>query len=119
MSIKSMTLSLRSKIYGSDKVIEAMIAAELSEGQIEVFIKTLHSKKTPKSIIGEPKRGGRKVWPGTREKIYDRDGRRCVFCGSVCDITIDHIIPVSKGGLSRSGNLQTLCLPCNIKKGNK
>jgi 5-methylcytosine-specific restriction endonuclease McrA len=34
-------------------------------------------------------------------------------------MTIDHIIPKSKGGPHQLDNLQTLCFPCNLKKGNK
>jgi len=34
-------------------------------------------------------------------------------------LTIDHIIPISKGGKWEIGNLQTACKPCNCKKDNK
>jgi hypothetical protein len=39
--------------------------------------------------------------------------------GKEIQITLDHTIPRSKGGLSNIDNLQPMCEPCNIKKGNK
>ena len=51
-----------------------------------------------------------------RQKVFDRDNNQCVFCGSRKDLTVDHILPKSKGGKSNSENLQTLCGPCNSRK---
>lgn len=55
-----------------------------------------------------------------------RDARRkkikkyfCVYCSSRENLTVDHILPISKGGDSRRYNLQILCQPCNVKKANK
>lgn len=63
----------------------------------------------------------RKVGPDRRAAIYARDGNRCVECGEKDkgQLTLDHIIPVSKGGSSRDENLQTMCRRCNVAKGNK
>lgn len=60
-----------------------------------------------------------------RTKIKERDGYACKHCRiSVADephllLEIDHILPVSKGGLSVETNLQTLCWKCNRSKSNK
>lgn len=54
-----------------------------------------------------------------RRRIYDRDGHKCVVCGSIDHLTIDHITPVSKGGDSSDDNLRTLCKSCNSSKGNR
>ncbi len=48
-----------------------------------------------------------------------RDGHACVYCGSKKNLTIDHIIPKSKGGDNTWKNLVTCCSPCNLKKGDK
>ena len=52
-----------------------------------------------------------------RERIYRRDGYRCLRCGSIHDLTIDHIYPQSLGGPTAEANLQTLCRSCNSSKG--
>jgi hypothetical protein len=52
-----------------------------------------------------------------RREVIDRDGRCCLACGATRRLTIDHITPVSRGGDNSVENLQTLCLPCNARKG--
>lgn len=60
-----------------------------------------------------------------RQKIKERDGYTCQCCGISINqephllLEIDHIIPVSKGGLTTEDNLQTLCWRCNRSKGAK
>lgn len=60
-----------------------------------------------------------------RQQIKERDGYTCKQCGASVHqepnllLEIDHIIPVSKGGLTTEDNLQTLCWRCNRKKGAK
>ena len=54
----------------------------------------------------------------TRRRVFAANSR-CVSCGSTKDLQIDHIYPKSKGGSDIEGNLQVLCVKCNIKKSNK
>lgn len=56
-------------------------------------------------------------WKIIRERILDRDFRRCVNCGSDQHLHIDHIDPVANGGTPEDSNLQTLCRNCNCRKG--
>jgi hypothetical protein len=57
--------------------------------------------------------------PELRMKVFRRDGFKCVKCGGIEFLTADHIQPESKGGTQDLDNLQTLCKPCNCKKGAK
>ena len=51
--------------------------------------------------------------------VLDTHGRACLRCGSVENIEIDHVIPLSKGGSNLFENLQPLCKSCNSSKGNR
>lgn len=51
-----------------------------------------------------------------RKFIFDRDGNKCLNCGSLESLTIDHIQPINRGGENKLGNLQTLCHSCNSSK---
>jgi 5-methylcytosine-specific restriction endonuclease McrA len=55
----------------------------------------------------------------SRHRIYVRDNHQCVYCGSKKSLTIDHVIPRSKGGLNTWINMVTSCFSCNVKKGDK
>lgn len=59
----------------------------------------------------------RHISPQKRQRIYERDAYRCVTCNGYERLTLDHIIPLSKGGGDEDSNLQTMCLACNMKKG--
>lgn len=52
-----------------------------------------------------------------RRRVYDRDGRRCRHCGTPDRLSIDHVTARANGGGDEIDNLQTLCMPCNRRKG--
>lgn len=54
----------------------------------------------------------------TRFNIFKRDNNQCQYCGTTNDLTLDHLIPRSKGGKSSWKNLVTACKACNAKKGD-
>jgi CRISPR/Cas system Type II protein with McrA/HNH and RuvC-like nuclease domain len=54
-----------------------------------------------------------------RVRIYKRDNNECVYCGSSKQLTLDHVIPKSRGGGNDWNNLVTCCFSCNLRKGNR
>lgn len=54
---------------------------------------------------------------GLRLAVYERDDYRCVTCGADRPLSLDHIYPWSLGGKDTLENLQTMCVPCNCRKG--
>lgn len=54
-----------------------------------------------------------------RVNLFRRDGGECQYCGSRRHLTIDHVIPRSKGGKTSWNNLVTACNRCNVSKGDK
>lgn len=55
----------------------------------------------------------------TRFNVFLRDRFQCQYCGAVDDLTFDHLIPRSRGGLTTWDNVITACSPCNLRKANK
>lgn len=52
-------------------------------------------------------------------EIFTRDGNRCVYCGRADDLTLDHVVPLSRGGSNEPDNLATACRSCNSSKNAK
>lgn len=48
-----------------------------------------------------------------KNSVYERDGYRCVWCGSDERLSLDHIIPYRLDGPDTVANLRVLCMPCN------
>jgi 5-methylcytosine-specific restriction endonuclease McrA len=55
----------------------------------------------------------------TRRAVFARDGWECQYCGSGANLTVDHVIPRSKGGPSTWENIVASCAPCNRRKGDQ
>ena len=89
---------------------------------IDVLIETLGQKiRWRKSAAGQRALMTARL----RTSIKARDNHTCRYCAvSLADephllLEVDHIVPVSRGGLSTPENLQTLCWRCNRSKSNK
>jgi 5-methylcytosine-specific restriction endonuclease McrA len=56
----------------------------------------------------------------TRRAVFARDRWTCQYCGHARgNLTVDHVVPRSKGGASSWDNIVTCCAPCNRRKGNR
>jgi 5-methylcytosine-specific restriction endonuclease McrA len=56
----------------------------------------------------------------SRRALFARDGWRCVYCGTTSGrLTLDHVVPRSRGGESIWENVVTACAPCNLRKGDR
>jgi 5-methylcytosine-specific restriction endonuclease McrA len=56
----------------------------------------------------------------TRRAIFARDRWTCQYCGSERgSLTVDHVVPRSRGGTSAWENIVTCCAPCNRRKGDR
>src|SRR5712691_2168231 len=56
----------------------------------------------------------------SRRALFARDDWRCVYCGDAAGrLTLDHVVPRSRGGESVWENVVTSCAPCNLRKGDR
>jgi 5-methylcytosine-specific restriction endonuclease McrA len=55
----------------------------------------------------------------TRFNLFLRDEFCCQYCGSKGDLTFDHVVPRSRGGVTSWENVVAACSPCNLRKANK
>ena len=55
----------------------------------------------------------------TNARLFRRDGHMCMYCGDFlydCELTRDHVVPVSRGGTDTWENVVTACRDCNRRK---
>lgn len=90
-------------------LIEENILARRLHLERPVIVQLMANVRTPRVSL-QP----------TRSNILLRDEETCQYCGKRSrDLTIDHIIPRSRGGLGTWENLVASCKHCNGKKGNR
>ncbi len=68
------------------------------------------------SYVRVPRVTQRKI---SRKALFARDGFRCQYCGVSGKLTLDHVVPRSRGGPSVWENIVASCAPCNLRKGNR
>lgn len=89
-------------------------------GLIEVIIKLGRDRynEYQEKLKNEPRKDAQKFIgkKNIREFIFKRDGYKCLKCNSGYSLSLDHIVPINRGGLNRIYNLQTLCMSCNASK---
>ena len=82
----------------------AIIPVVEKEKELPIFQRRTRLSKVP-------------IPPELRWKVWERDNFTCLHCGTRKNLSVDHILAESKGGLMVLENLQTLCKPCNSRKG--
>lgn len=103
-------------------IAQRYFTVPMTNETIIALIEMLESKLTADAFAKEQRV---LMTPKLRDAIKERDHYTCCNCGNSTLaapnllLEIDHIIPVSKGGLTEENNLQTLCWKCNRSKGNK
>lgn len=73
-------------------------------------------------LVRGGKPGRRRILPFSRNNILRRDDFRCQYCGkrfAPKDLSLDHVVPRSRGGPRSFENIVACCFPCNAKKGNR
>ncbi|MGI9659328.1 MAG: HNH endonuclease [Gaiellaceae bacterium] len=68
------------------------------------------------SYVRVPRVTQRKV---SRKALFARDGFRCQYCGIAGKLTLDHVVPRSRGGRSVWENIVASCAPCNLRKADR
>src|SRR5439155_18739275 len=90
-------------------LIEESIEARRLELERPVIVQLLANVRVPRVAL-QP----------TRTNILLRDDETCQYCGKRSrDLTLDHIVPRSRGGKSTWDNLVASCRACNGRKGNR
>lgn len=92
----------------TSKVVDAILEAADEHGLIDL------EKETYLNY-----RRASKLSKLKRSYVLERDSHRCVRCGDIENLTIDHIHPVIRGGTDDLHNLQVLCHSCNASKHHK
>jgi 5-methylcytosine-specific restriction endonuclease McrA len=88
------------------------------------FIRTVHFEiQVPRIIrlLGYDRLPKQRV-KFNRRNIFARDGNRCQYCGkrfATNDLSLDHVVPRSKGGQATWENIVCACLKCNVRKGGR
>lgn len=67
--------------------------------------------------LTKPTRRRRSLSTRVMLAVFKRDGYRCVDCGTDEELTVDHVIPLARGGADEMSNYRTRCRPCNSRKG--
>lgn len=98
-------------------VIEVVLAqpseqADENGAPIRVDVSAMPPPRAPK-----PRREA--IPRAVQREVWQRDGGRCVECGTREKLCFDHIVPFSRGGSNTVRNLQLLCEGCNGAKGNR
>ena len=103
---------------------EAIKAVFLDRVQIiaeydEVVRSQRHSIRIPSVVVLKDYVKPQKRVAFTRFNLFLRDEFCCQYCGAKGDLTFDHVLPRSRGGITSWENVVAACSPCNLRKGSR
>jgi 5-methylcytosine-specific restriction endonuclease McrA len=130
MSLNRLVLVLNASYEAINIVPASRALTMLFKGSALVERPSAHSIRTARLTIILPsvirlvhyRRVPRQNRSVSRKAIMLRDRSACQYCGHVFaskDLTLDHVIPRSRGGATAWDNLVASCKPCNNKKGDR
>ena len=112
-------------IFDDAPINKQLLDLLIQNKQAKFIGNTIHQgEKMPTwRLINLSVRSCRFIKLSDRFNIFKRDNYKCVICGNGAKdgvkLEIDHIVPISKGGLNHIDNYQTLCSDCNRGKSDK
>ncbi len=95
---------------------------------LDLFAGPVWKIRSPSIVLEVPsyirllQQGRERAWkvPAVnRREVFRRDHHTCQYCSATRDLTIDHVIPLSKGGSHTWENVVTACQSCNQRKGDR
>jgi 5-methylcytosine-specific restriction endonuclease McrA len=108
--------AFEARVYWEDDGLDAVDVLALVRERQRRARRTL--ERAHAALAGDAAQPRREPIPrAVRLAVFERDGGRCVECGSGFELQYDHVIPLALGGATTLENLQILCAPCNRAKG--
>jgi 5-methylcytosine-specific restriction endonuclease McrA len=97
---------------------------EVRQAQRAAWIENNHERHLASHRQNQARRRARKNGADARrfvdqdwQRVVRRFGGRCAYCGAGGAMTIDHVVPLARGGRHTEGNIVPACLSCNTSKG--
>lgn len=107
---RAVVLLLKEKAEVIEEMVERRLRAERSSFPYPLVIRLVTYVPVPRFFN----------LPLSRRSLLSRDNYTCQYCGSTeHPLTIDHVIPKSRGGKTEWTNVVAACVSCNRRKGNK
>ena len=108
---RAIVLLLKEKAEMVESAEERLHAAYASL-PVPLVIRLVYYVRIPRPIMLAP----------SRRSVMARDNFTCQYCGATpgrAVLTLDHVLPRSRGGQTSWDNVVTACRPCNVRKGNR
>ncbi|HEX9115452.1 MAG TPA: HNH endonuclease [Anaerolineae bacterium] len=108
---RAIVLLLKEKAELIEAAEERLHAARASL-PVPLVIRLVYYVRIPRTLRLAP----------SRRTVMARDNYTCQYCGATpgrASLTLDHILPRSRGGLTIWDNVVTACRACNLKKGDR